>query len=172
MSFVHIRICLNKAAADQSAKDDRIRIRRDGGNLRVFYTSGESQKTHSILLTNSSLSDYISTLVTGLRTDGDPVHLIQFEFPGFPSLLYTAAALHNPSVRKALRRMAAIAHDALLAEVPEPAAAEETDTDSDSDDSTSVSSSETRETLDANDEYADLPRLVPTTMAWHHHWGC
>lgn len=162
MSFVIIRIIKSEAEAANEKKDDKIRIERVANNLKVYYTDGDSQKTHTLLLTDSSLSDYVETLLDGLCSDEDPVSSVQFQFPGFPVLLYTPKRLRRCRAYRALLNMATITHESFFADLPE----RELDDD---DDSTSVSSSDSGST-DSTDE--ELPRLIPTNMVWHHHWGC
>lgn len=162
MSVVIIRIIKSEADAANETKDDKIYIMRKDNNLQVRYTDGDSQKSHTLLLTDSSLSDYVEILLDGLCSDQDPVFHIQFQFPGFPVLLYTPKGLRRCRARRAVLNMATIAHESIFADLP----AQELEDD---DDSSSVSSSDSDST-DSTDD--DLPRLVPTNMAWHHHWGC
>lgn len=132
--------------------DDRIRITREGGNLLVRHVDGDGKIVTTLTLTNMGLVGYITALAAMVRDDSDPFDCIQFNFPGFPSVLYKVARLHNPDVIRSIRTAAGITAESFFADMPDDASDSETESDASS---TTISTG-------SEDEYADMPPLIPT----------
>ncbi len=148
-SHVTIRF-LRDAQNSKKATDDLIIVTREDNNLRVVMKDAYSQKNSNLLLTTTSLADYMDTLLKLARNDCDPYRSVQLDFPGYPSFLFSIARLQNPEVIQQVRAAARDVHESWLANLP--AAADDI--------STSCSST------DSEEEYADMPALIPAAWAY------
>jgi uncharacterized protein YcbX len=115
--YCSIRI-LHKAPNNRPRDDDVIRCRPQGNSVHIRYWDARVERHQHTMLTNSSLSHYIRTVVQLLRNDTEPEEEFQFDFPGFPIVLFTAARLHNPEVLEAVTNMARMTQESWTAELP------------------------------------------------------
>lgn len=143
------------------ARDDWIRMARvpDTSAITVTFTDkfGGRASTSSIRLVEHTALDYVDAVIQSIRYDNDAVDSLQFDFPGFPSVLYTPARLMNYEVRRAIRDMTRMVMESWFAEIP----AEDEDSDTSSDTDSSDTSSESTESTDS-----DMPPLVPQSSIW------
>lgn len=139
---------LRVGETQKEKNDDLIRITLEDANLRINYDYGDSNLRSTLLLTRTGLADYVDTLVKLVRSDNDPFASVQFEFPGYPTFLFTPARLQNPEVASQLRAAARDVHESWLANIPDDA------------------SSTTYSSTDSEEEYADMPPLIRVSSAW------
>jgi hypothetical protein len=108
-----IRLCRNETLKKKNT-DDLIYIYRCGGNIHVKHVDKSHPAKRVItrtVLTQTSLTSYISTLAKMVRDDCDPFVGIQLNFPGFPVVFYSTARLHNPDVMRTIKEAAYITSD-------------------------------------------------------------
>jgi hypothetical protein len=118
------------------AHDDVIIAERVDGNVHIQHTDGsrKNKVVTNTVLTYTGLAGYVSTLAAMIRDDTEPFHSIQFNFPGFPMVVYTPARLHNPDVMRSIKNAARITSDSWFRDDPSY------DADEDSSDGSSYSS--------------------------------
>jgi hypothetical protein len=165
-SAVQIRL-LRKVDRTDQATDDFITVRPANGCgcvLYVKYRDGDGGVTSNLVLYETSLERYIYDVVRLVRNDNDPFLSAQFIFPGLPSVLYSAARLQNPEVLKALRSCAKTVQESWAFSAAEHTAAHEAEDDDT--ESTDSDASSTTASTDSEDEYADMPALIPTNAAF------
>ena len=123
-----------------SEHDDVIVAKPMGGNILVKHIDGSRNKkiVTRTVLTHTSLSRYVATLAAMVRDDNDPFEYIQFNFPGFPMVIFTPARLHNPDVMSSLKDAAYATADSWFRNDPSYDA-DASSVSSDSSDSTSSS---------------------------------
>lgn len=140
-NFLMIQIVRKGETAEQ---DDVIVAKPMGGNILVKHTDGSRNKkvVTRTVLTHTSLSRYVATLAAMVRDDNDPFEYIQFNFPGFPMVMYTPARLHNPAVMRSLKDAAYATADSWFRHDPSYDA-----------DASSVSSDSSEETQPVEDYY-------------------
>jgi len=106
-SSVHVRIIRD---IENKSADDRILISPcNDGTISVKYTdSALSNNTHQYLnLGEISLGTYVRELLLLVSKDDQPFAMIQFDFPGFPSVIFTHATVKKDKIlRKTLFRVA------------------------------------------------------------------
>lgn len=148
--------------ADSPKKDIRFVLSPVGSNVQVQMRDGSSTPalTSETVLTRSGLVGYIRTLITLARYDQDPVRSVQFDFPAFPSVLYTLARLQNPEVLEAIEEAARITSDDWFKHQPGYG---------DSSTETSSDASSTTASTDSEDDslYADMPPLIPAVCPYN-----
>jgi hypothetical protein len=145
--IVSIRL-MNAGNETEENKDDRITIRYTDGNMLVTYKGYDSGRDHPLRLTHYGLPGYLRTLLTMLRSDGLPYKQAQFDFPGFPSVVYRISSLRGP-LRHALLDAARATQDSWYSSTPYPVR--------DDDDTLSDSSSTTASSESTDD---DMPHLI------------
>lgn len=97
---------IRKSPLNRPRNDDRIIFRFLGVNIAVEYWDGHSEARQHMTLTRLTLRDYVSILVRALRADTDPFEEIQFNFPGFPVVVYSIESLTSSDVTTAVKDMA------------------------------------------------------------------
>ena len=114
---VIIRLIRNEAGMEG---DDVIIIRRSDNNILVRYTDRQSklETRQNLLLTNTTLSDYVKNIGQMFLNDADPFKCIQFAFPGFPVFLATHETLRNTETQDMLMEIADIVSDSMFADAP------------------------------------------------------
>lgn len=100
-----IRI-IRKAPQNRPRNDDRIIFRFLGVNIAVEYWDAHSQATQHMTLTSLTLRDYVSILLRIIRGDDEPFDSIQFNFPGFPVVVYTIESLSSTDLTSSIKDMA------------------------------------------------------------------
>ena len=158
-SAVQIRL-LRKVSRAERNSDDLIVIRpanNCGCVLNVKYKDGDGGVTSDLVLHQTSLERYIYDVVRLIRNDNDPFLSAQFLFPGLPSVLYSVARLQNPEVLRALRSSAKTVQESWVFNLDDHDAAHEAQDD----ESTVSDTSSTTASTDSEDEYADMPQLIP-----------
>jgi hypothetical protein len=146
MSASNIKCFIYIARAGKGpAHDDVIIAERVGGNVHIRHTDGsrKAKIVTTTVLTHTGLVGYVSTLAAMIRDDTEPFHSIQFNFPGFPMVVYTPSRLHNPDVMHTIKNAARITSDSWFRDDPAYNADDDfsDDSSSSSDDSDSSSSS-------------------------------
>jgi hypothetical protein len=168
MSLTIRNICIRfltaeSAKANDTKKDIRFVLSPVGSNVQVQMRDGSNTPalTSETVLTRSGLVGYIRTLITLARYDQDPVRSVQFDFPAFPSVLYTLARLQNPEVLEAIEEAARITSDDWFKHQP-------------GDGETSSDASSTTMSTDSEDDslYADMPPLIPAECAYRAWCPC
>jgi len=106
-SSVHVRIIRD---SENKSADDKILISpSNDGTISVKYTDNSSTNTtHQYLhLGEISLGTYVRELLLLVSKDEQPFAMIQFDFPGFPSVVFTHATVKRDKIlRKTLFRVA------------------------------------------------------------------
>ena len=106
-SSVHVRIIRD---SEDKSTDDKILISPcDDGTITVEYTDNPStHPSHQYLhLGKISLGTYLRELLLLVSKDDQPFAMIQFDFPGFPSVIFTHATVKRDKIlRKTLFRVA------------------------------------------------------------------
>jgi hypothetical protein len=159
-----LKICVMRDGKD-SSYDDIIRAERVGGNIHIELSDGSGGKHERVVtrtvLTHVCLANYIMTLASMIRDDTDPFHSVQFNFPGFPMIVYTPARLHNPDVMRTLKDAAHITSDYWFRDDPGYDAEEDSDSDVDDGSSTTSSSSSSSSSSSESTCTIDSPPLFP-----------
>lgn len=106
-SSVHVRIIRD---TENKSTDDMVLISPcNDGMISVKYTDKSStHPTHQYLhLGETSLGTYVRELLLLVSKDEQPFAMIQFDFPGFPSVVFTHASVKRDKIlRKTLFRVA------------------------------------------------------------------
>jgi hypothetical protein len=106
-SSVHVRIIRD---SENKSTDDKVLISPcNDGTISVKYTDNSStHTTHQYLnLGEISLGTYVRELLLLVSKDEQPFAMIQFDFPGFPSVVFTHATVkRDKMLRKTLFRVA------------------------------------------------------------------
>jgi hypothetical protein len=92
-------------AADKT-HDDRIYVLPVGEYLRVKYVEEGKKVIHRLYIAPEDFPRYIANLGWMYLKDTDPFHAIQFNFPGFPSVLLGRKQLRGQCTQDALKDMA------------------------------------------------------------------
>jgi hypothetical protein len=161
----------------------------ENGEFVLAYTFrevGADDQTNEMLLSRSNTSRWLGTLLELLDVDNDPFDSFQLSVTGFPDALLTVADVEGDRVYHRIGNAAARIEDTLeyfldtierpTAAVEEdfipvprevPAAVEETVSDEEEkeDDDLSTEAYST----DSEDEYADLPPLLPADQCCGNH---
>ena len=129
--------------------DDVIIAERVDSNVHIEHTDGsrKSKIVTNTILTHTGLAGYVSTLAAMIRDDTEPFASIQFNFPGFPMVVYTPARLHNPDVMHTIKNAARITSDSWFRDDPTY------DADDDFSDSSSSSSDDSGSTTSSDGTY-------------------
>ena len=100
--FASVRL-IRDSPLGSPENDDRIRIYplKDGvQGLKIKYYDGNLKDTHRSTFTGATLYDYVLALLKGVTTeDCDQFKNVQFNFPGFPTLMYSMEAVGDKFVR-------------------------------------------------------------------------
>lgn len=110
---------------DDNSKDDTIRITyHDDTTIAVNYMDKQGRANpirHTLYITNTPLGTYMNDLVTLLVNDNEPFESAQFNFPGFPSVLYTQKKLKRDyQLRDSLRSVANMVSDSWYSHLTTP----------------------------------------------------
>jgi len=126
------------------SEDDVIIAERFGGNVHIQHKDGSHKNKKVVtrtVLTNTGLVGYVSALAAMIRDDTEPFYSIQFNFPGFPMVVYTPSRLHNPDVMRTIKNAARITSDYWFIHDPSYDADDSSDTSSTTSETSSSSSS-------------------------------
>ena len=100
--------------------DDSLFIRRQDNNFLVNYYDAETKKSYKLILTNTSLGEYVKNLCYLYTTDYSPFAEIQFNFLGFPTYMATQATFkNNKRLAATLVSIADIVSESIFADYPE-----------------------------------------------------
>lgn len=106
-SSVHVRIIRD---SENKSTDDKVRISSSNdGSIHVDYTDNSTTNAsyQHLNLREISLGTYVRELLILLSKDDEPFHMIQFDFPGFPSFVFRRETIKKDKVlRKTLFRVA------------------------------------------------------------------
>jgi hypothetical protein len=87
---------------NDKAKDDKINIERIGDYIRVKYTDTFSDSVQRLYISQEDFPRYIASLGVFYLKDTDPYKSIQFNFPGFPTIMLDNATMSNKKTQDAL----------------------------------------------------------------------
>lgn len=99
MDFIHIRIVRNRRAENE---DDTITIFPDNqSGFLVTYKDGLTTKTkNQFNCTPSDAVEYVYSVLDLIQIDEDPFEIIQFDLPGYPSVMLTIKNLKTATIRR------------------------------------------------------------------------
>jgi len=83
--------------------DDTINISPIMDRFRITFKSRHHNIHHLMYCTEEETFRYVDDLVHLLPSDAEPYSSIQFNFPCFPSVIYSLATLNNIVVRNTVR---------------------------------------------------------------------
>ena len=100
----NILVRLIRKDSEDPEADDKIAIAAAGENLyTVYFKPSEFRNMyHEFQLSGEELDVYIHSLLILLANDRDAFHSVQFQPPGFPSVLYTPKDLKRGIIAKNL----------------------------------------------------------------------
>jgi hypothetical protein len=88
-SFSQIRLIRRNAGdVKHAAKDDLIRIRRDGEQFQLTYIDADrtDDQANTLALNGQQLFRYVRALIRALESDEDPFESVQIDFQAAPSI--------------------------------------------------------------------------------------
>lgn len=113
MSSTKITIHLIRSL-DSKSEDQKIRISKmyaGSSSVLVEVNDDKTKDRHGLILTQSSIVKYLRTLMQTLSLDKEPFEHIQFDFPGYPSFIFTIASLSKESHRRSVLSCAKIVQE-------------------------------------------------------------
>jgi len=101
--------------------DDALIVRRQDNNFLVTYNDAETKKYYKLILTNTSLGEYVKNLCYLYSTDCSPFAEIQFNFLGFPTYMATQSTFKNNKrlTSTLISIIADIVSESIFADYPE-----------------------------------------------------
>lgn len=175
--FASIRL-IRQSPRNSSDNDDRIRVYPlkgvEASGLKIKYYDGDIKDTHRSTFTGVTLYDYVLALLKGVTTeDCDQFKEIQFNFPGFPTLLYSMEAAGDKFVRSNILDITEMVWSSWAVEAAEEpvggvAALEEQLEDEDSDEDT-LSSTDEDESMEGSDVVSETASETATEASAASH---
>jgi hypothetical protein len=95
-------LLLRSANADLKDTDDKIHIERIGEYIRVKYNDSFSNIVQRLYVSQEDFPRYIASLGVFYLKDTEPYKSIQFNFPGFPTILLNNETLSSKKTQDAL----------------------------------------------------------------------
>ena len=95
-------LLLRSTNTDQKDTDDKIHIERIGEYIRVKYNDTYSNIVQRLYVSQEDFPRYIASLGVFYLKDTQPYKSIQFNFPGFPTIMLDNATLTNKKTQEAL----------------------------------------------------------------------
>jgi hypothetical protein len=86
----------------QKDTDDKINIERIGEYIRVKYTDTHSNIVQRLYVSQEDFPRYIASLGVFYLKDTEPYKSIQFNFPGFPTILLNNETMSSKKTQDAL----------------------------------------------------------------------
>lgn len=154
----YVRNSRNANPKSNASRDDRIVIKPAGvGKFTISYTYGCSTVKSPTVATLDDRTTwrYVRALLRNLEADTEPFEYVQLETPLMPTFLYridNLSANYNDIL------------NAIELQLDVWTAATTADADTES-----LAESEVTEEYDEEDEYADMPPLLPAAPSYAHH---
>ena len=95
-------LLLRTMPTDQKHTDDKITMERIGDYIRVKYNDSFSDIIQRLYVTQEDFPRYIASLGVFYLKDTQPYKCIQFNFPGFPTILLNNETMSSKKTQDAL----------------------------------------------------------------------
>lgn len=100
--MVNVASVLLLRNTNDKATDDKINIERIGDYIRVKYNDTYSNVIQRLYISQEDFPRYIASLGVFYLKDTDPYKSIQFNFPGFPTIMLDNETLTSKKTQDAL----------------------------------------------------------------------
>lgn len=95
-------LLLRSTNTDQKDTDDKIHIERIGEYIRVKYNDTYSNVVQRLYVSQEDFPRYIASLGVFYLKDTQPYKSIQFNFPGFPTIMLDNETMSSKKTQDAL----------------------------------------------------------------------